>query len=182
MRTLFARATAVAASAMLASAALALPAYADVKTFPDAGGHITAIKVSHAPVNIAVKATDAEMTIETFYTFWLDTDSSDPGPEYKTKIFPDSDGMFLSSVGRDRRRRYQDRLRRVPCSGRYVWTRVCQDHRAAQLRRYAGPGPSHDPGLLRGTRPGHHRLGTRHEEVHRRGERLIATTKGVSYV
>ena len=34
MRTLFARATAVAASAMLASAALALPAYADVKTFP----------------------------------------------------------------------------------------------------------------------------------------------------
>lgn len=98
MRTLFARATAVAASAILTSAAFALPASADVRTFPDAGGHITAIKVSHAPVNIAVKATDAEMTIGTVYTFWLDTDSSDPGPEYKTKIFPDSDGMFLSSV------------------------------------------------------------------------------------
>ena len=76
----------------------ALPAHADVRTFPDAGGHITAVKVSHAPVNIAVKATDADMGFETFYTFWLDTDPSDPGPEYKTKIFPDSDGIFLSSV------------------------------------------------------------------------------------
>ena len=138
MRTLFARATAVAASAMLASAAFALPASADVKTFPDAGGHITAIKVSHAPVNIAVKATDAEMTIETFYTFWLDTDSSDPGPEYKTKIFPDSDGMFLSSVDE-----IGDAGTKIDCDGfraqaDTVWTRALSRspcRAAASVRR-----------------------------------------------
>ncbi len=88
MRTLFARATAVAASAMLTSAALALPAYADVKTFPDAGGHITAIKVSHAPVNIAVKATDAEMTLGDLLHILAGHRLERPGPGVQDEDLP----------------------------------------------------------------------------------------------
>ena len=112
MRILLARATAVAASALLASAAFALPAHADVRTFPDRGGHITGIKVSHGPVRIAVKAFDADMTFETVYSFWLDTDPSDPGPEYKTKVFPNSDGIFLARVDQ-----ISDAGTRIDCNG-----------------------------------------------------------------
>ena len=115
MRALFTRATAVAASALLASAAYALPAHADVETFPDRGGHITSIKVSHAG-NVAVKAFDADMTIETFYTFWLDTDPSDPGPEYKTRIHPNSDGMFLARI-----EQFGDAGTRIDCDGFRAW-------------------------------------------------------------
>ena len=75
------RAAAVGVTALLASLALAPSAPADIQTFPDVGAHITAVRVSHGPATVGVTAYDAQMAIGTYYQFWLDTNSSDPGPE-----------------------------------------------------------------------------------------------------
>ena len=92
------RAAVTAAAALLSAAVLVPAAQADIKTFPDSGGYITGVRVSHGPKAIAVTAYDKEMELTTFYRFWLDTDSSDPGPEYKVEVYPDSDGPALQKV------------------------------------------------------------------------------------
>ena len=92
------RATAVAAGAVFAGAALAPSAHADIVTFPDVGGHITSVRVSHGPKTVGVTANDAEMTFGTFYEFWLDTNPSDPGAEYRVDVIPNAEVLPLMKV------------------------------------------------------------------------------------
>ena len=92
------RAAAAGAAALLAGLVTAPSAQADIQTFSDVGGHITGVRVSHGPRTVGVTAYDAEIAIGTYYHFWLDTNPNDPGPEYKTEVYADSDGLDLMRV------------------------------------------------------------------------------------
>ena len=92
------RATAAGVVALLAGLLTAPSAQADIQTFADVGGHITAVRVSHGPRTVGVTAFDAEMTLGTYYRFWIDTNSGDPGPEYRADVYPNSDGIYLTRV------------------------------------------------------------------------------------
>jgi hypothetical protein len=92
------RAGAVAAAALIPAAVLVPAAHADIATFPDVASHITSVRVSHGPTTVGVTAFDDENTFGNLYRFWLDTNPNDPGPEYKTEIYPDSDGFSLQKV------------------------------------------------------------------------------------
>ena len=94
----FLRAAAAGAVALLAGLLTTQSAHADIQTFADVGGHITSVRVSHGPSTVGVTANDRRMTIRTSYRFWLDTDPSDPGPEYKALVYPDSDAVPLMKV------------------------------------------------------------------------------------
>ena len=98
MSRILRRAVAVAAAALLPAAALAPAAHADIATFPDVGSYITSVRVSHGPSTIGVTAFDAEMEFTTRYQFWLDTNPSDPGPEYRVDVFPNSEIVPLLKV------------------------------------------------------------------------------------
>ena len=112
MLRLLRRSAFVAVTALLASLALAPSAQADIRIFPDVGGHITGVRVSHGPRSIAVTAYDAEFTFTTYYHFWLDTNPDNPGPEYKVPVYPDSDGLYLTKVAN-----FASSGIRVPCAG-----------------------------------------------------------------
>ena len=92
------RAAAVAATALLPAGVLVPAAHADIATFPDVGAHITSVRVSHGPATIGVTAFDAEMEFTTRYQFWLDTNSSDPGPEYRVDALPNTEVIPLMKV------------------------------------------------------------------------------------
>ncbi len=98
MRTPILRSAAIIAAALLSTAALIPPAQADVRTFVDTGGHLTTVRVRHGVENVRVKADVGPMELGSYFTFWLDTDADNPGPEYKTKVFPGSDGISLRRV------------------------------------------------------------------------------------
>jgi hypothetical protein len=106
------RAIAVAASTLLAGVALAPSAQADIVTFSDVGAHITGVRVSHGPATVGVTAYDGDLADAMYYRFWLDTDSSDPGPEYKAEVYPNSDGIFLMRVAN-----FASGGRKFHCSG-----------------------------------------------------------------
>jgi hypothetical protein len=92
--------TAVAGVVALLAGLLTAPsAQADVRIFPDVGEHITSVRVSHGPTILGITARDAQMTLGTYYHFWVDTNSTNPGPEYKAEVYPNSDGIFLKRVG-----------------------------------------------------------------------------------
>jgi hypothetical protein len=93
------RAVAVGAVALFGSLLVAQSAKADIQNFSDVGGHITGVRVSHGPTTLGITAYDAQMTLGTYYHFFVDTDSANPGPEYKAEIFPNSDGILLKRVG-----------------------------------------------------------------------------------
>ena len=57
------------------------------------------VRVSHGPRTVGVTAFDAEIAIGTYYHFWIDTDSTNPGPEYQAEVYPNSDGIYLKRVG-----------------------------------------------------------------------------------
>jgi hypothetical protein len=92
------RAIAVAASSLFAGVVLAPSAQADIVTFPDVGGHITSVRVSHGPTTVGVTAYDAEMEFTTRYEFWLDTNPNDPGAEYRVDVIPNSEVLPLMKV------------------------------------------------------------------------------------
>jgi hypothetical protein len=92
------RAAAAGVVALLAGLLTAPSAHADIRIFPDVSSHITGVRVSHGPRAIAITAYDAEMTLGTYYHYWIDTDSTNPGPEYKAEVYPNSDGLFLMRV------------------------------------------------------------------------------------
>jgi hypothetical protein len=85
--------------ALLAGLLTAPSAQADIRIFPDVGGHITGVRVSHGPSTLGITAYDAEMTLGTYYHFWVDTNPTNPGPEYKAEVYPNSDGIFIKRVG-----------------------------------------------------------------------------------
>ncbi len=92
------RAAAVAAAALIPAAVLVPTAHADIAEFSDPGGHITKLRVVHGPATVGVTAFDADMEFTTHYQFWLDTDSSDPGPEYRVDVNPNSEVIPLLKV------------------------------------------------------------------------------------
>jgi hypothetical protein len=92
------RAATAGVVALLGGLMTAPSAQADIQRFSDVGGHITGVRVSHGPSTVGVTAYDAEMAIGTHYRFWLDTNPDDPGPEYKTDVYADSDGLDLMKV------------------------------------------------------------------------------------
>jgi hypothetical protein len=98
MRTRITRGAAIIAAALLSTAALVPAAQADVQTFVDTGGHLTTVRVRHGADNVRVKAHVGPMRIGSYFTFWLDTDAENPGPEYKTKVYPNSDGVFVKRI------------------------------------------------------------------------------------
>ena len=93
------RAAAAGVVALFAGLLTAPAAQADIQIFPDVGGHITGVRVSHGPTTLGITAYDAEMTLGTYYHFWVDTNSANPGPEYKAEVYPNSDGIYIKRVG-----------------------------------------------------------------------------------
>ena len=69
-----------------------------IAEFTDPGAHITKLRVVHGPATVGVTAYDADMEFTTHYRFWLDTNSSDPGPEYRVDVFPNSEVIPLLKV------------------------------------------------------------------------------------
>lgn len=112
MFTRLARVAATGALALLASAVVLTPAHADVVAFRDKGAHLTTVKVSHSNHRVAVKANVGPMAIGDYFIFWLDTDSDDPGPEFKTEVYPNSDGLAVLRV-----QNFRDDGRPVRCHG-----------------------------------------------------------------
>ena len=98
MSRILRRAIVVAAAALLPATVLVPAAHADIATFPDVGAHITSVRVSHGPSTVGVTAYDADMDFDTFYEFWLDTNSSDPGPEYRVDVLPNTEVIPLMKV------------------------------------------------------------------------------------
>lgn len=93
------RTTAIAAAGLLTIAALATPAQADTRTFNDGGGHLTTVKVTNGSKYVTVKADVGNYRLGSYFRFWLDTDRSNPGPEYKNEVWPNSEVMPLKRVG-----------------------------------------------------------------------------------
>ena len=100
----FRRAAALAATTLVAGTTIALagpaaqPASAQTKTFSDGGGHVTTVKVKYTSSSLTVDAKVGKVTLGGDFTFWIDTVPSDPGPEYKVEVYPNSDGIALSKV------------------------------------------------------------------------------------
>ena len=92
------RAAAAGAVALLAGLLTAPSASADIRTFPDVGAHITSVRVSHGPRTVGITAYDADFHHDTYYKFWIDTHSTNPGPEYKAELYPGSDVLYLKRV------------------------------------------------------------------------------------
>jgi hypothetical protein len=92
------RAAAVVAAALVPAAILVPTAHADIAEFPDPGAHITKLRVVHGPATVGVTAFDADMEFTTYYRFWLDTNASDPGPEYRVDVNPNSEVIPLLKV------------------------------------------------------------------------------------
>lgn len=78
-----ARVAATGVVALFAGLATTPSANADIMTFTDATGHINAVRVSNGPRTIGITADDEKLTSHSYHYFWIDTDFSDPGPEYK---------------------------------------------------------------------------------------------------
>lgn len=106
------RAVATGALALVAAAAALTPAAADEVEFRDKGGHLTKVKVSHTNDRVVVKSHVGKMDIGDYFTFWLDTDSDNPGPEFKTEVYPNSDGLAVLRVDN-----FRDRGQEVRCDG-----------------------------------------------------------------
>jgi len=89
----------VAVAASLATVvATAQPAVAAVKTFTDRGGYLTTVRVRHGAENIRVKAHVGDYNVGSHFSFWLDTDGDDPGPEYKIKVYPNTEVLPIRRV------------------------------------------------------------------------------------
>jgi hypothetical protein len=81
------RAAAAGVVALLASLLTTPSAQADVAEFFDVGGHITYVRVTHGPGSVGIFAHDDGISTRAFYHFWIDTNSTNPGPEYKAEVY-----------------------------------------------------------------------------------------------
>ena len=116
------RAAASSAVVLLAGLLTAPSARADIQTFPDVGGHITSVRVSHGPRTVGITAYDADFHNDTYYKFWIDTNSSNPGPEYKAEIYPGSDVLHLMRVAN-----FASGGIKFSCEGFYGFTETLHD-------------------------------------------------------
>ena len=92
------RAAAASVVALLASLVTAQSAQADIQTFLDVGGHITEVRVSHGPATVGITAHDDGIDIRAYHYFWLDTNSTNPGPEYKAEVYQRTGRAHLMRV------------------------------------------------------------------------------------
>jgi hypothetical protein len=88
MSRLLLRAAAAAIVALLAGLSTAPSASADTREFTDPGGHINYVRVTHGPRGVGIHVNDGGISIHAYYHFWIDTNSTNPGPEYKAKVRP----------------------------------------------------------------------------------------------
>jgi hypothetical protein len=91
--------TAAVAAGLAATATLAPAAHAGTRTFTDRGAHLTTVEVAHTKSKVRVVADVGPMHLGDHFTFWLDTDPGNRGPEYKAEVYPNSDGVRLLRVG-----------------------------------------------------------------------------------
>ena len=92
------RAAAAGLVALLAGLLTAPSAWADNGEFFDVGGHITYVRVTHGPATVGIYAQDNGIDIDTYHHFWIDTNSTNPGPEYKAEVYQRSRRAHLMRV------------------------------------------------------------------------------------
>jgi hypothetical protein len=92
------RAAAAGVIALLAGLMTATSARADEAEFTDVGGHITYVRVTHGPATVGIFAHDDGITSQAHHFFWIDTDSANPGPEYKAEVYQSSGRAHLMRV------------------------------------------------------------------------------------
>ena len=87
-----------AVAVSVATALVTAPSAAAEETvFNDGGGHLITVRVSHGD-DILVKARVGDYNDGSHFSFWLDTDSDDRGPEYRIKVYPNSEVLPIQSV------------------------------------------------------------------------------------
>ena len=92
------RAAAAGVVALLAGLLTAPSAQADIQEFSDVGGHITYVRVTHGPRTVGIFAHDDGINIRAYHHFWIDTNSTNPGPEYKAEVYQSSGRAHLMRV------------------------------------------------------------------------------------
>jgi hypothetical protein len=92
------RAAAAGAVALLAGLVTAPAAQADDGEFLDRPEHITYIRVAHGPATVGIFANDNGISRRAHHHFWIDTNSSNPGPEYKAEVYQSSGRANLMRV------------------------------------------------------------------------------------
>lgn len=93
------RTAAVSVAALAAAGAMVAPANADTKTINDGGKHLTTVSVTNGSRYVTVKADAGTYQPGSAFTFWLDTDAKNAGPENKLAVVANSEGMPLQRVG-----------------------------------------------------------------------------------
>lgn len=112
MSKLVIRTAAVVVGAALSLAGVTTAAYADTKSWKDPKPNLTKITVSHGSTNIKITAKTGTFRIGSYFTVYLDTDPSDPGPEYRNDIYPNSEVSPLKRV-----EKFSQQGSTVPCDG-----------------------------------------------------------------
>ena len=87
-------------------------AHADTRSWRDPKPNITKVKVKHSKKNVKVTTTTGVIRPGTYLTVYLDTDPSNPGPEYRNDLVPASELsplMRIEKFGQDGTA--------VPCDG-----------------------------------------------------------------
>ena len=56
------------------------------------GGHITDVRVTHGPATVGDHRARRRDPHARYYHFWIDTNSTNPGPEYKAEVYQNSAG------------------------------------------------------------------------------------------
>ena len=92
------RTAAAGAAALLAGLVTAPAAHADNGEFFDVGGHITYVRVTHGPATVGVFAHDDGISRRAHHHFWIDTNSTNPGPEYKAEVYQSNGRAHLMRV------------------------------------------------------------------------------------
>ena len=79
-------------------------AHADTRSWRDPKPNITKVKVKHSKRNVKVTTTTGVIRPGTYLTIYLDTDPSNPGPEYRNDLVPASELsplMRIEKFGKD---------------------------------------------------------------------------------
>ena len=85
------RTAAVVLAAALSVAGATSVAEADTKSIKDPKPNITKVTVKHGSTNIKVTTRTGVIRPGTYLTVYLDTDPSNPGPEYRNDLVPASE-------------------------------------------------------------------------------------------
>ena len=172
MQKIAIRTAAVVLGAALSVAGAASVAEADTKSIKDPKPNITKVTVKHGSENIKVTTRTGVIRPGTYLTVYLDTDPSNPGPEYRNDLVPASELSPLMRI-----EKFGEQGHAVPCDGLrgrgdVYGPKTVLGHGPAQLRRGSRQGPGVGPGLLRRQGPERRRLGARLQEARRLGAPL----------